>query len=185
MPGAGGNFLSRVCEQSHCTEMIELARYPKDQYNDSRDPVSTNWMEYERAWTHRAGTHNYTQGHHLEHDQGRPIWLRVTVTNLAEWRWAVSNAFWKNSHPFKADGGYDFSACSDPGKPAQHYLSLRDMWQWGSLRTQLIGLGLQINPHMQELWQQWRGTWSPRSDLPEWQQECEQRWDGLRPAHVT
>ncbi len=182
MPGTGGNFLSRLCEQSHCTEMIELAQYPKiTQY----PKINTTWMQYERVWTHRAGTQNYTHGHHLEYDRGQPIWLRITVTDLAEWRWAVSNAFWKNSQPFRVDGGYDFPACSDPGKPAQHYLSLRDMWQWTSLRTQLIVMGLQINTHMQELWQQWRGTWCPHSDLPEWQQECEQRWDRLRPAHVT
>ena len=193
MPGTGGNFLSRVCEQSHCRQMIQLAQYPEWQYSDHRDPGSTSWINYERTWTFRPGTRNYIHGHveatrnymcdMSKHPNGSHVWLRVTVTDLEEWRWAVCNAFWKNSDPFKADG-CDYPACSDPARPAQHYLSLRHMWHWPWLSMRLSAIGLGINPHMQELWQQWRRTWSPRSALQEWHLECRERWDTLRPAHV-
>ena len=154
MPGAAGNFLSRICEQSDRDCLFERALYPPEYWADHRRPHPTrlNWQAMERRWHQRPEPRRYDHGHPAPDS----VWLRVTVTDPAEWDWAVANALWKTSSIRD-----QFIPASDPSAPALHHIALRSTWSWPSLASALDRIGVATNPHCETLWQSWHHTWCP------------------------
>jgi len=167
MPGAGGNFMARLLQQAHEPQhQIPGTRYPDHVIQRGR--LHRDWVQFEEQWEGDLYRNSHTR---------EPAWLRITVSDLAEWQWARANALWKNSEP----GG--FHTASDPGLPAEHTISLMTLWQWQSLEPALERLQSQpVNPHQRSLWQQWSRTWCPHSDTERWQRLCDQRWRHLTPV---
>jgi hypothetical protein len=171
MPGAGGNFLTRVLEQSLDEHPIVGAQY----HQEGRTPRMLSWPFWEMEWVNRPDPRHYHHNHDTE-----PCWLRITVTDQAEWDWACANALWKNSD---LQGQ---SLASDPRLPAKHLVSLRCLWSWDELSKQLAGIQSRpINQHQHSLWQQWNRTWCPYAHDSRWKYTCDQRWGHLRPAYIT
>ena len=174
MPGAGGNFMTRVLEQSLCQHPIVGAQYRREHQAENRTPRVLNWTLGEREWDNRPEPRHY---HHNHRD--RSPWLRITVTDQAEWEWACANALWKNS---TLQGRW---LASDPGLPAEHRVSLRCLWSWQELSTQLAGIQSNpVNQHQHSLWQQWNKTWCPYAHDTRWRSICDKRWGHLRPTYI-
>ena len=154
MPGAAGNFLTRLCEQSEQGTLLTAALYPPEYWSTQRRPHPSrhNWRAMEDRWQQRPHPRRYAHGH----EALRRVWLRVTVTSHEEWGWALSNALWKDSFVTAK-----FVAASDPGAPAQHHLPLRSTWHWPSLERALAALGLAPGAHHRTLWHSWLRTWCP------------------------
>lgn len=179
MPGAGGNFLTRVFAQSHSATPIVPAQYPAEYATGRRYPHPTrwNWLSFERQWDKERQHHGYRHGHPV--DPQHSPWLRVTVTTRAEWDWACVNALWKSSVQAR-----HFLA-SDPDLPAEHYIPLRALWTWAALAPVLAHIQTRpVNAHQHTLWQQWQGTWCPSPEqLPALHQRSVDINEHLRPQY--
>jgi hypothetical protein len=174
MPGAGGNFLTRVFAQSHSPALIDSAQYPAEYHTGQRHPIRSNWLKFERQWN--CQNYGYIYGH-LVLPQHSP-WLRVTVTTRTEWDWACANALWKNS---AVESPY---LTSDPDLPAEHHIPLRTLWTWDALAPALARIQTEpVNTHQRTLHDQWCGTHCPHPDSKRWQRICEHRWGHLRPEY--
>lgn len=172
MPGAAGNFLTRILAQGHHSDPIEQAQYPERFHSRNRHPLKADWLAMEREWQEHHRTYQHS------HDR-EPVWLRITVVDREEWLWACSNARWKNSTVET-----QFLA-SDPRLPAQHHIRLRSLWQWPTLSAELAHLQENpINTHQHSLWQQWRETWCPHTDQTRWRDHCESLWGHLTPSYI-
>jgi hypothetical protein len=197
MPGAAGNFLTRLCEQADQPNLIRAALYPPEFGATQRqpDPVSQSWLRQEQEWNRRP----YPRFYHGHSDSGRawysgwvwglkppahfrpdPVWLRVTVTIEPEWSWAVLNALWKDS--IITD---KMVQASSPALPAQYHIPLRATWHWPTLASALESCHIAINPHQHTLWQSWRATWFPAhlQETAEWQKQI-RALDPVRPRWI-
>ena len=178
MPGAGGNFLARVCEQSHYpAQIIHEAQYIA-QYIEASPRAGSgpkryhNWINFEERWRPTR----YSHGHSV-HPRRLP-WLRVTVTTPAEWHWACANALWKQSVVAS------HNLASDPNLPAEHHIPLSDLWTWDSISAALAHLQAEpVNAHQRTLYDQWCGTHCPYTDSKQWQRICEHQWGDLQPEY--
>jgi len=178
MPGAGGNFLTRVFAQSHSATLIVPAQYPAEYATGRRYPARSDWLKFEQQWNQYCKCcQNYRHGHPV-HTRGSP-WLRVTVTTRAEWDWACANALWKNS---TVEGQY---LASDPDLPAEHHIPLRTLWTWDALAPALARIQTEpVNTHQHTLWQQWHGTWCPTPEqLPALHRRSATMNEHLRPRY--
>jgi hypothetical protein len=166
MPGAAGNFMTRLLEQSHTPQHpITEAAYGDD--HPWRGPLHGDWTRFEDQWQ----SERYRNHHARDH-----AWLRITVASAEEWQWAQANALWKNSD---LEG---YHTASDPDLPAEHHLPLRHLWSWPELEQALHGLQqAPVNTHQHRLWRQWRDTWCPHTHTARWQRLCDRRWRHLRP----
>ena len=173
MPGAGGNFMVRVLEQGHHSELIPEAQYPEQLHG--RRPTEHDWVAMERPWTLSP---------HYEHHHTDPHpWLRITVTTRQEWDWATANALWKNSEPETATDPYYQG--SSPLLPAEHRIALASLWHWRTLAPELERLQRHpTNTHQQILHQQWRLTWCPHTDHARYRALCDRLFRDCRPAHI-
>ena len=166
MPGAAGNFMTRVLTQAH-TPAVAIREAGYHDLRARRGPLHRDWPQFENRWRSEL----YGNSHRTDH-----AWLRITVTTPREWQWAQANALWKNSEL----RGYH--TASDPDLPADHHVSLETLWHWPSLARTLTSLQhLPVNPHQHLLWRQWRDTWCPNPHSARWQRLCDQRWGGLTP----
>lgn len=166
MPGAAGNFMTRILTQAHRPDQARPEMgYPE--HKARRGPMHQDWLKFEDQWESEL----YRNDHSRE-----PAWLRITVISAEEWQWARANALWKNSDLT----GYH--TASDPDLPAEHHIRLETLWTWPSLAEALEPLQhLPVNTHQHLLWRQWRDTWCPHTHNARWQRLCDQRWRHLTP----
>jgi len=168
MPGAGGNFLTRILAQAHSAVPLAPALYPVG-WCQHRMPHKHDWTQFERVWNNHST--RYQHGHSVA-----PAWLRVTVTTASEWRWSCANALWKNSTITA-----EYASASAPDRPAEHHLPLGALWSWDSLCERLKDLQTTPVSELQRaIWQGWRASWCPHTENPTYQRICDRRWGHLR-----
>ena len=175
MPGAGGNFLTRLFAQGHSATPIESAQYPEEFARGRRHPINNLWIDFEFEQRWRCRDHGYIHGHAVP--AGHSPWLQVTVTTRAEWDWACANALWKNS-------GVERRYLA-PRLGAEHHVPLSDLWTWDTMAATVARTQTDpVNTHQRSLWQQWQGTWCPTPEqLPALHRRSATMHEHLRPRH--
>jgi len=174
MPGAGGNFFSRILNlhpeinwHSNCYKKTYEEKYNVLNYQTVINrivPHTTNWLDFEGDDVYNFPDSEQVQNLLRSSHFHGPCEIRITNYTKKEWNWARRQLLWKDSLWSLSFLNAGQGTEHDVGVPVSN------LWEFESLRNSVC----EVEKYMkvsestiecwdwrEKLWNEWKQTWAP------------------------